>query len=65
MYAIFNNIELFNIWHEQVKKTLGIPDSFGTINYTLPTKSILKGSSAVWAYVDNDIDLTGLHLHSR
>ena len=65
MYALFDSIETFDAWHEEVKKTLGIPDAFGTTNYTLPTDSVLEGSSAVWAYVDNDIDTTGLDLYSR
>jgi len=25
MYAIFNNIEEFNLWHSQVKESLGYP----------------------------------------
>lgn len=65
MYALFDSIESFDAWHEEVKKTLGIPDAFGTTNYTIATDSVLENSAAVWAYVDNEVDTTGLALYSR
>jgi len=65
MYALFNDIESFDVWHEEVKKALGIPDGLGTTNYTIPTHSVLEGSVAVWAYVNDEVDSIKLDLYSR
>jgi hypothetical protein len=58
MYALFNSLDVFATWQSQVCNELGLPDGFGTINYTNPIGKI--GTDQVIAAVDDSIDVSAL-----
>lgn len=64
MYAIFNSIEDFNSWHENIKLELGIPDEY-TIAYTQPYESAVLGSSEIYCFIDEQVDSTNLNMKTR
>jgi hypothetical protein len=65
MYALFSTIEDFNQWHTSVKTDLGLPDGFGTIEYTTPVNSMLEDSTSVFAFIDSQVDAEGLTTYTR
>jgi hypothetical protein len=52
MFYIFQDIEEFNIWHEQVKIEIGLPFADGiTTEYTSP---IIQDDGSVIAFSDEE-----------
>lgn len=62
MYALFDSLETFSLWQNQVSHDLGLPNEFGTINYTNPIGKI--GTDQVIAAVDETIDFSNLTILS-
>ena len=62
MYALFDSLEVFATWQSQICNELGLPNDFGTINYTNPIGKI--GTDQVIAAVDDAIDLSELTILS-
>ena len=62
MYALFDSLEVFATWQSQICNELGLPNDFGTINYTNPIGKI--GTDQVIAAVDDAIDLSALTILS-
>jgi hypothetical protein len=62
VYALFNSLETFAAWESKVSNELGLPNDFGTINYTNPIGKI--GTDQVIAAVDETIDVSALTILS-
>ena len=62
MYALFDSLEVFATWQSQLCNELGLPNEYGTINYTNPIGKI--GTDQVIAAVDDAIDLSALTILS-
>ncbi len=62
MFAKFQNLQEFDAWHEAIKIQLGLPNNEGTIDYTMPR---LKKDGSLVAFVDEQIDISGLEIISE
>lgn len=60
MYAVFTNIEVFNVWENKTNLELGFPNDEGTLRFTEAVTKV--GTDEVIAPINDLIDPTGLTL---
>lgn len=60
MYAVFNNIDVFNVWETKINLELGFPNDEGTLRFTEAVTKI--GTDEVIAPINDLINPTDLTL---
>lgn len=56
MFAVFTDIDSFNVWIAKINEDLGFPNNTGTETYSLP---VIHSDGSVIALIDDQIQFSG------